>query len=191
VPVSPVGMPELSIGRRNHQAGTAKVGLFAYDRVTREPVWQAGIKRGESDVRDTWFMGLGPYHYRLKRGKGFWPSKADSVEVAADPLAAYNQPLVFERAVQPRPADATASAAGGGQVMAASSQQAVAPGANVGGANAAPITSPKPEQQPIRPPATLPPGPHPEMPAVPMPGLPPLPAPGGSFMPPAGPRALP
>jgi hypothetical protein len=66
VPVPAPGMPELSLGRRNHQAGTAKVGLFAYDRITREPVWQAGVKRGASDVRDTWFLGLGPYHYRPK-----------------------------------------------------------------------------------------------------------------------------
>src|SRR4029079_923364 len=44
VPVAAPGMPELSLGRRNHQAGTAKFGLFAYDRVTREPVWQAGVK---------------------------------------------------------------------------------------------------------------------------------------------------
>src|SRR2546430_115837 len=30
VPVAAPGMPELSVGRRNHQAGTAKLGLFAY-----------------------------------------------------------------------------------------------------------------------------------------------------------------
>ena len=103
VPVPAPGMPELSIGRRNHQAGTAKVGLFAYDRVSREPVWQSGIKRGGSDVRDTWFLGLGPYHYRPKRNQSFWASKASvqQAEVAAEPLAAYSGPLVFERAVRP------------------------------------------------------------------------------------------
>src|SRR4051812_42263179 len=42
VPIPGPQMPELSLGRRNHQAGSAKVGLFAYDRLTREPVWQAG-----------------------------------------------------------------------------------------------------------------------------------------------------
>jgi hypothetical protein len=196
VPVSPVGMPELSIGRRNHQAGTAKMGLFAYDRVTREPVWQAGIKRGASDVRDTWFMGLGPYHYRPKRDKGFWQSKADSVEVAVDPLAAYNQPLVFERAVRPRPADATApDASSGSQVMAASSEQAIAPaaGGDASGASASGTVSAsaRPEQPPIRPPATLPPGGSYQLPAAPAPALPPLPTPGGSFVPPGAPRTAP
>jgi hypothetical protein len=104
VPVPAPGMPELSLGRRNHQAGTAKVGLFAYDRQTREPVWQSGIKRGGSDVRDTWFLGLGPYHYRPKRNKTFWASRSavqQQSEVAAEPLAAYSGPLVFERAVRP------------------------------------------------------------------------------------------
>jgi hypothetical protein len=106
VPIPAPGMPELSLGRRNHQAGTAKVGLFAYDRITREPVWQAGVKRGASDMRDTWFLGLGPYHYRS-------PTKKDrrrSSESTEDPLAAYTSTTLFERAVQPR-SEATPAAA--------------------------------------------------------------------------------
>jgi hypothetical protein len=103
VPVPAPGMPELSLGRRNHQAGTAKIGLFAYDRVTREPVWQAGVKRGASDVRDTWFLGLGPYHYRPKRDQSYWRSKSeeDQAELAAAPLKAYTSNIVFERALAP------------------------------------------------------------------------------------------
>jgi len=103
VPVPAPGMPELSLGRRNHQAGTAKFGLFAYDRVTREPVWQAGVKRGDSDMRDTWFMGLGPYHYRPQRNKGFWRGREDRVaaEMTAESLSAYSSPILFERAIRP------------------------------------------------------------------------------------------
>lgn len=102
VPVAAPGMPELSLGRRNHQAGTAKLGLFAYDRVTREPVWQAGVKRGASDMRDTWFMGLGPYHYRPKRNKGFWRGKEDpaAAELSTESLSAYSTPILFERAIR-------------------------------------------------------------------------------------------
>src|SRR4051794_19337096 len=66
MPIPAPQMPELSLGRRNHQAGSAKIGLFAYDRVTREPVWQAGVRRGASDFRDTWVLGLGPYQSRTK-----------------------------------------------------------------------------------------------------------------------------
>lgn len=133
VPVPAPGMPELSIGRRNHQAGTAKVGLFAYDRTTREPVWQSGIKRGGSDVRDTWFLGLGPYHYRPSRNKKFWASHnaVHQAEVAAEPLAAYSGPLVFERAVRPssppasQPAPPAAPAMP--QVLPASTHSPLAP----------------------------------------------------------------
>jgi hypothetical protein len=105
VPVPAPGMPELSVGRRNHQAGTAKVGLFAYDRVTREPVWQAGVKRGASDVRDTWFLGLGPYHYRPKRSLSFWRDKEREdkrgEEAIAGSVSTFSSPIVFERAIRP------------------------------------------------------------------------------------------
>jgi hypothetical protein len=127
VPVPAPGMPELSIGRRNHQAGTAKVGLFAYDRVTREPVWQAGVKRGASDVRDTWFMGLGPYHYRPQRNLSFWRDKgrvlADrrAEESTAGAVSAYSSPVVFERAIRPPPQSPLAPVQS--QVMPANNMQ--------------------------------------------------------------------
>src|SRR5262249_19760981 len=49
VPFPAPQMPNFSLGGRNHRAGSAKVGLFAYARGKREPVWQAGVKRGASD----------------------------------------------------------------------------------------------------------------------------------------------
>lgn len=100
VPIPAPQMPELSLGRRNHQAGSAKLGLFAYDRVTREPVWQAGVKRGASDVRDTWVMGLGPYQTRTGKKLSSTKNQNDA-ELTADPLAAYNSSLTFERATRP------------------------------------------------------------------------------------------
>ncbi len=147
VPVPAPGMPELSIGRRNHQAGTAKVGLFAYDRTTREPVWQSGIKRGGSDVRDTWFLGLGPYHYRPARNKSFWASRnaVHQAEVAAEPLAAYSGTLVFERAVRPStsqpPQLSPSTEPATPQVIPASSQLPVAPSIEVPPIGAPPIGS--------------------------------------------------
>lgn len=53
--------PELSLGRRNHQWGAAKVGLFAYDRVSHQRVWQAGVATGSSQARELWVMGIGPF----------------------------------------------------------------------------------------------------------------------------------
>jgi hypothetical protein len=58
---SPVGMPELSLGRRNHQWGAAKIGLFAYDRVSHQRVWQGGVSTGASQARELWVMGIGPF----------------------------------------------------------------------------------------------------------------------------------
>src|SRR4051794_31032199 len=110
VPIPAPQMPELSLGRRNHQAGSAKVGLFAYDRVTREPVWQAGVKRGASDVRATWFMGLGPYQTRTQRGQKLPAKRSDGSEPIGGPLSAYAGSLTFERANRPAAASLPADA---------------------------------------------------------------------------------
>jgi hypothetical protein len=126
VPIPAPGMPELSLGRRNHQTGTAKLGLFAYDRVTREPVWQAGIKRGASDMRDTWLLGLGPYQSRAKHPRRFLQSRADAAhaaDLANEPIAAYNSAIVFERALQPPPPPTATPAASSPPVVAATTSQ--------------------------------------------------------------------
>lgn len=53
-------VPEFSFGRVNANLGVAKIAVFAYDRVTREPVWQSGNSRAESTSRNTWIFGIGP-----------------------------------------------------------------------------------------------------------------------------------
>ena len=93
------GMPELSLGRRNHQAGTAKVGLFAYDRVTREPVWQAGVKPARATSAILGSSALGPTTIGLSATKatGARREKKITLEVAAAvPLKAYSSNIVFE-----------------------------------------------------------------------------------------------
>lgn len=60
--VPPVpAIPELAIAKKVLNVGAAKVGVFAYDRKTREAVWQAGISQAASDSRDTWVLGVGPF----------------------------------------------------------------------------------------------------------------------------------
>ncbi|QDV69928.1 hypothetical protein Poly24_36460 [Rosistilla carotiformis] len=54
-------IPELSFARRESNEASAKIAAFAYDRETRKAVWQSGISRSESDSRDTWVMGVGPF----------------------------------------------------------------------------------------------------------------------------------
>ena len=103
-PVAAPAMPELSLGRRNHQQGTAKIGVFAYDRQTREPVWQSGLAKGASRARDLWLFGLGPFETRgplRQTARSRRSGKQADVGVsnhAYDPLDAYAGSGVFERA---------------------------------------------------------------------------------------------
>ena len=53
-------LPEISFGRSASQSGIAKLIVYAYDRETRQPVWQSGIARAESTSRNTWLFGAGP-----------------------------------------------------------------------------------------------------------------------------------
>lgn len=101
----PVGgaMPELSLGRRNHQWGATKIGLFAYDRVTHERVWQAGAATSSSQARELWVMGVGPF----QRGRVYQESKPsaalkkhlvrdDRELVRMQPLEAYSASIDFQ-----------------------------------------------------------------------------------------------
>jgi hypothetical protein len=54
-------MPELSVAKKDDQMAAAKVALFAYNRHTREPIWQSGISESRSVVADRWFFGAGPF----------------------------------------------------------------------------------------------------------------------------------
>ena len=54
-------IPEISLGRTDAQCGVAKLVVFAYDRKTREPVWQSGLAKAESTSSNTWILGAGPF----------------------------------------------------------------------------------------------------------------------------------
>ena len=55
-------MPELSVAKKDDQMAAAKVALFAYNRRTREPIWQSGISESRSIAADRWYFGAGPFH---------------------------------------------------------------------------------------------------------------------------------
>lgn len=65
IPGSPAlpTIPELSVAKREMKSAAAKVSVFAYDRETREPLWQSGIAQAGSSARDTWILGVGPLQY--------------------------------------------------------------------------------------------------------------------------------
>jgi hypothetical protein len=71
-PAAIPAIPELAFAKRELKSAATKVAVFAYDRVTREPIWQSGIAQAGSNARDTWFMGIGPWQYgTIYRGTRF------------------------------------------------------------------------------------------------------------------------
>jgi regulator of extracellular matrix RemA (YlzA/DUF370 family) len=54
-------IPEISLAKREGRQGAAKVAVFAYDRATRQPVWQSGIAQSTSTAKDIWVLGVGPF----------------------------------------------------------------------------------------------------------------------------------
>lgn len=62
-------IPDISFARRESDEASAKIAAFAYDRETRKAVWQSGISRSESNSRDTWVLGVGPFESGSVRDK--------------------------------------------------------------------------------------------------------------------------
>ena len=54
-------IPEISIAKREAQEAAAKIAAFAYDRETRKPIWQSGVRHSIATARETWVMGIGPF----------------------------------------------------------------------------------------------------------------------------------
>ena len=63
VPNAPAfpSIPELSLAKKSDQRGAAKLGVFAYFRETKEPVWQSGVSLSRSTAEDFWLFGAGPF----------------------------------------------------------------------------------------------------------------------------------
>ncbi len=60
-PVPVPSIPEIAFGKNDSQSGIAKISVFAYDRVSREPIWQSGIAKAETTSNNTWVLGAGPF----------------------------------------------------------------------------------------------------------------------------------
>ena len=60
VPMAPT-IPEIAIGKRNSSMSTSKIVVFAYHRETGKPVWQSGAAVANSDAKDSWLFGAGPF----------------------------------------------------------------------------------------------------------------------------------
>jgi hypothetical protein len=97
-PVMPL-IPEISVGRTDVQNGIAKIYVFAYDRSSREAVWQSGLAKSESTSSSTWFLGAGPFQkgtiHNGMRFAGRELEKHDETKNAAQPSIPYNCEVVF------------------------------------------------------------------------------------------------
>jgi hypothetical protein len=106
VPVPPT-LPEIAVARREAREGAAKVAAFAYDRATKQAIWQSGISRSDSVARDTWVLGIGPFRRGTIRNE---PKFADKSLVPkfmqspppppqsfdGSPMVDYNSMTVFQ-----------------------------------------------------------------------------------------------
>lgn len=54
-------IPEVALARRDAQEAAAKVVAFAYDKNTREAIWQSGVNYSIATAKDTWVFGVGPF----------------------------------------------------------------------------------------------------------------------------------
>lgn len=63
IPGSPqlTAVPEIALARREAREAAVKISAFAYDRHTRQPIWQSGVDRATATARDTWVLGVGPF----------------------------------------------------------------------------------------------------------------------------------
>lgn len=91
-------IPEISLARRESKEGAAKIAAFAYDRETRQPLWQSGIARSTTTSRDSWFLGIGPFQGGSIRAKtrlvgGGLPFGEEGY-LGAEPPEGYNRPAV-------------------------------------------------------------------------------------------------
>lgn len=60
VPTIPT-LPEIAFARREAREAAAKIAAFAYDRETRKPIWQSGVRHSIATAKDTWVLGIGPF----------------------------------------------------------------------------------------------------------------------------------
>lgn len=54
-------IPELPFIKKTDQRAVAKLAVFAYNRRTGRPIWQSGITPVESEAKDVWVFGAGPF----------------------------------------------------------------------------------------------------------------------------------
>ncbi|HSG70668.1 MAG TPA: DUF6655 family protein [Planctomycetaceae bacterium] len=110
-------IPEISAARKTQFSASAKVAAFAYDRESRTPVWQSGTAVSDSNARNTWLLGVGPFQRgeiysgtRLAGEKLKWPWQAKINPVKSRKKETFHSQYTFADPAA-RPADAAGKSA--------------------------------------------------------------------------------
>jgi len=98
-------LPEISLAKSDSQSGAAKIGVFAYYRESKQPIWQSGTLVARSTAKDTWFLGAGPLQYgTIHDGVkfagsrvGFKKKKKKMPLHRNGPAFEYNEEIVFSK----------------------------------------------------------------------------------------------
>lgn len=65
-------IPEVALAKKSNSRAVVKLAVFAYNRVSGEPVWQSGTLQAVTHERDSWVAGLGPFRRgNLQKGTEF------------------------------------------------------------------------------------------------------------------------
>ncbi|MEX2112587.1 MAG: DUF6655 family protein, partial [Pirellulales bacterium] len=61
LPIGSAAIPEIALMKRTNQQAVCKLAVYAYDRMSGQPVWQSGNRKIASRAKDSWFLGAGPF----------------------------------------------------------------------------------------------------------------------------------
>jgi hypothetical protein len=87
-------IPEIALAKKSDQRGVAKVGVFAYNRITGRALWQSGTVEAQSRAHDTWVFGAGPFSRGTIRRR---------TELAGEPLPTFPLTLFSQPNHEPSP----------------------------------------------------------------------------------------
>ncbi|HVJ85854.1 MAG TPA: DUF6655 family protein, partial [Caulifigura sp.] len=99
MPTTITTIPEISLAKKKNQLAAAKVACFAYQRESKERVWQSGLATAKSTAQDTWILGAGPFQKgSIYTKTGIAGSTLDVGGEGMDvPSVGFREPAVFER----------------------------------------------------------------------------------------------
>jgi hypothetical protein len=54
-------IPEVALAKKSNRRAVAKIAVFAYNRISGDPVWQSGTLQAISSEHNNWLCGAGPF----------------------------------------------------------------------------------------------------------------------------------